>query len=116
MSDPFDREALLDQIDGDLEFLKETVGMLDADSPALLEEIRAAAASGDASALIKPAHTLKGMVANFHAGPAEKAARGLEKMGREGQLDSADAAVEELVREMQRLKEALRRFVGEQAS
>ena len=63
MSDAFDENALMDRVDDDVEFLEETVTMLDEDSPALLEQIRVAAASGDAAALVKPAHALKGMLA-----------------------------------------------------
>ena len=46
MPDAFDEVALMDRVDGDVEFLEETIAMLDEDSPALLEQIRTAAASG----------------------------------------------------------------------
>ena len=75
MSCAFDEEALLERVDGDIEFLEETVAMLDEDSPALLEAIRAAVRSSDAAALVKAAHALKGMLANFCAEPAAAAAR-----------------------------------------
>jgi len=107
MSDAFDEKALMDHVDGDREFLEETVAMLDEDSPGLLEQIRAAAVSRDAAALVKPAHALKGMVANFCAEPAASAAREVEMMGREERLADVNAAVDKLEREMQRLREAL---------
>ncbi len=111
MSDTFDEKALMEHVDGDVEFLEETVGMLDEDGPALLEQIRAAAASGDAAALVKPAHTLKGMLANFCADPAESAARELEIMGREQRLADVRAAVDKAQRETQRLIEALKQYL-----
>ena len=74
----FDEHALLDRIDGDIEFLEETVDMLEEDCPALLEQIRDAAATNNASALAQSAHALKGMLANFCAAPAEAIARELE--------------------------------------
>jgi len=111
MSDPFDEIALMDRVDGDTEFLEETIAMLDEDSPALLEQIRMAAASRDAAALVKPAHALKGMPANFCAEPAEAAARELEVMGREGQIAEVDKAVEQVQRETARLREALQGFL-----
>ena len=77
MQDAFDENALMDRVDGDVEFLEETISMLDEDSPALLEQIRTAAASRDAENLVQAAHALKGMLANFCAEPAEAACRGI---------------------------------------
>ncbi len=111
MPDTFDEKALMDHVDGDVEFLEETVAMLDEDSPGLLEQIQVAAVSGDAAALVKPAHTLKGMLANFCAEPAEAAARELEMMGREERLADVQAAVEKAQQETRRLIEALKRHL-----
>ncbi len=111
MSDTFDEKARMEHVDGDVEFREETVGMLDEDGPALLEQIRAAAASGDAAALVRPAHTLKGMLANFCADPAESAARELEIMGREQRLADVQAAVDKAQRETLRLIEALKQYL-----
>ncbi len=111
MADAFDENALMERVDGDVEFLEETVAMLDEDSPALLDEIHAAVESGDAAALVRPAHALKGMLANFCAEPAETAARALETMGREGQLADAPAAADRVRRETERLKKTLREFL-----
>ena len=111
MADAFDENALMERVDGDVEFLDETVAMLDEDSPALLDEIRAAAESGDAAALVKPAHALKGMLANFCAEPAEAAARALETMGREERLAGVDSAVDCVRSETERLRKALHEFI-----
>lgn len=109
--DAFDEKALMDEIDDDIEFLEETLAMFDEDTPALLEAIRSAAAAGDAAALVKPAHALKGLLGNFCAGPAVNSARELEVMGREGRLEDAEAALEKLLSETRRLGEALHRFL-----
>ena len=111
MSDAFDEDALLDRIEDDLEFLEETIAMLDDDAPGLLEEIRSAAASGDADALVKPSHALKGMLSNFCAAPAEAAARDVEMMGREKRLAEVGPAVEVLQSQTDQLREALHRLV-----
>jgi HPt (histidine-containing phosphotransfer) domain-containing protein len=111
MSDAFDEDALVDRVDGDLEFLQETNAMLDEDSPALLEEIHAAIRSRDAAALVKPAHALKGMLANFCAEPAEAAARELEIMGREERLAKVAAAADRVQRETEQLRAALHQFL-----
>ena len=111
MSNAFDENALMDRVDGDLEFLEETTAMLEEDSPALLEQLRTAAAARDAENLIKAAHALKGMLANFCAEPAESAARKLETMGRQERLTDVDAATDQVQQETQRLLEALHEFL-----
>ena len=57
-----------------MEFLEETIEMLDEDAPELLSKIHEAAAAGNAEAIVSPAHTLKGMLSNFCADKAEQAA------------------------------------------
>jgi HPt (histidine-containing phosphotransfer) domain-containing protein len=116
VSELFDEQALLDTVDGDLEFLQETVGMLDEDAPALLEEVQRAAGARDAEALVGPAHALKSMLGNFCAAPAQEAARKVEVMGRENRLEGVDAAVELLQREAEQLKEALKAFLQARTS
>ncbi len=111
MSYAFDETALMDRVDGDVEFLEETIAMLDDDYPSLLDRIRAAADARDAAALVKPAHALKGMLANFCAEPAQVAARELEILGREGRLTDVDAAVARVEDETARLTEALHQFL-----
>ncbi len=115
MSEEFDEQALMDQVDGDVQFLEETIAMLDDDAPGLLNEIRSAAASGDAEALVKAAHKLKGMVANFCAAPAEAAAREVEMTGRHQRLAEVGPAVEALQGRTDRLREALHRFLQDRA-
>ena len=111
MLDAFDENALMERVDGDIEFLDETIAMLDEDSPTLLNGIHAAAGSGDAAALIRSAHALKGMLANFCAEPAEAAARELETMGREGRLADLHRAVDRVQSETERLRKALHEFL-----
>ena len=111
MSEVLDEAQLMDRVDGDLEFLEETVAMLDEDGPALLVQIQVAVSARDAAALIKPAHALKGMVSNFCAPLAEAAARELERMGREEQLADVNAAADRARRETDRLREALHEFL-----
>jgi len=113
---PFDKDALLDRVDGDAEFLAETVEILDEDAPSLLEEIRGAAGARDAARLATAAHTMKGLVSNFCAEPAREAAERLEVMGRGGDLDQSghlDEAVTTLETEAGRLNTALHELVKE---
>jgi HPt (histidine-containing phosphotransfer) domain-containing protein len=116
MSDLFDEKELMDRVDGDLEFLEETLEMLEEDTPPLLDQIRSAVAAADATALRGSAHALKGMLANFSATRAMEVAHDLERMGRDGSLDGAEASVERVVEETARVQEALREFLKREAT
>ncbi len=107
MSDIVDKEALLDRVDNDREFLAETVEMFNEDSPEMLAQIRDAAGRGDSDALAGAAHAFKGMVANFCAAEAVEAALKLEMMGRDNDLSAAAAAVDSLAEESRRVGVAL---------
>jgi HPt (histidine-containing phosphotransfer) domain-containing protein len=113
MTSAFDHDELMDRIDGDFEFLEESIEMLEEDAGPLLDQVRAAAAARNASELVSPAHTLKGMLSNFCAGAAEDTARDLEMRGRENRLEDVDAVVDGLDREVTRLRAELRSFLVE---
>jgi HPt (histidine-containing phosphotransfer) domain-containing protein len=112
MSEPFDQAELLDRVDGDAEFLADTIEILEEDAPPLLDEVGVAATAGDAERVAKAAHTLKGMLSNFCAEPARMAAERLEQMGRDGSIDGAQPALESLRSETDRLRSSLREFLG----
>jgi CheY-like chemotaxis protein len=95
------------RFDGDLAFMMElTTAFLD-ECVNLLGAMREAVKQGDASALARAAHSLKGAVANFPAQPAVEAALRLEMIGRQGDLTHAAEAYHALVVEIERLKPAL---------
>jgi len=111
MAQLFDEQVLMERVDGDMDFLEETIAMLDEDSPTLLREIIEAASRRDAEAITKPAHTLKGMLANFCARSAETAAREVEMMGRENRMVDLEAAVALLEKETKNLSVELHGFI-----
>lgn len=82
-----DHAALLDRVDGDLEFLEETVELLESDGRQLVEELRSASEAGDQDALVKKAHALKGMVSNFCAETVQREAEEIEYLARDGTLE-----------------------------
>jgi len=112
MATLFDEAELLERIDHDWEFLGETVDMLAADGPALVQEVRQALDARDAAAVGRAAHTLKGMVANFCAAPAQASALELEKMGKAGDLSNAPPVVAALEAQLQALTEQLQALVA----
>lgn len=108
-----DREELLDRIGEDAGFLRELAEMFSDQRQHLLGEIRSAVQTGDAAALARVAHTLKGCVGNLGAGTAFEAARRLELLAREGRLSEAQRAALELESEVARFEAALLRLADE---
>jgi HPt (histidine-containing phosphotransfer) domain-containing protein len=106
----WDLDAALQSVDGDRELLVEMAGLFLEDSGQLLAEIGQAIQAGDAAALHRGAHTLKGSVANFVAREAREMAQHLEMMGRSGDLTGAPARYTALNAEMHRVEADLSEF------
>jgi signal transduction histidine kinase/CheY-like chemotaxis protein len=106
-----DHAALLAGVDGDRRLLRELIHLFLADCPQGLAKIKDAIRCGDAGALGRAAHTLKGSVGNFTRKSAFAAAQRLEIMGRDGNLDNADEIFRTLESELARLSEELRKLI-----
>ena len=106
--DVINKESMLRAFDHDWEFFQEAVDMFLEDYPPMVDSIRQAVQETDAENLKRNAHALKGMLGNFQATTAAKAALILEEMGRENSLDGADEAEERLSTEVARVEQTLR--------
>jgi CheY-like chemotaxis protein len=106
-----DLRKALARIDNDLGLFQELVEIFVDDYPRLLAEIREALAQKDAWRLKVAAHTLKGAVANFEANAAFEAAKKLEKIGTEGNLEGAEEVFSELEQALERLHPALEKIL-----
>jgi two-component system sensor histidine kinase/response regulator len=101
---PPDLNAALNALEGDRELLRRIAQLFVVQSPQLLDEIREALLRGDAEALERAAHKLRGSVTNFFATKAHDAALRLEQMGRDNDLTGgaeAQAHLESALRELQ---------------
>jgi HPt (histidine-containing phosphotransfer) domain-containing protein len=107
----FEEDELLERVDNDVEFLADTVQMLATDGRALLVELKTAVASGDAPAIGRTAHTLKGMISNFCSPTVQSLAFDVEKAGRSGDGAGAAAASAKLGPELEALIVELVAFV-----
>jgi len=105
-----DQQALLAGVDGDPRLLRELARLFLADYPRNLAQIKDALRLGDAEALAKGAHKLKGAVGNFAAKKAAAAAECLESLGNQGDLRGANDAFVTLESELSLLDEELRRL------
>ena len=113
MTDVFDRQELLEELDGDREFLEESLEILMADAPPLIDQIRDGIENNDAEKIRIAAHTIKSMVGNFCAQPAFQAALHVETIGQNGDLAGCAAGLPPLENELNRLQQELRKFLDE---
>jgi two-component system sensor histidine kinase/response regulator len=102
-----DRELALSRVGGDTELLNEIAVLFLDDYPKLLEELRIASERGDARAIERTAHSLKGSVSNFGASAAVEAAFTLENMGRAQELGDIQASLRALEQALEALRPQL---------
>ena len=105
--EPVSGHELLERVGGDREFLSELVSLFREDSPKQLERIRTAVEIGDSSEVQRGAHSLRGTLANLAARPAADLAAEIEHAGKSEDLLRAQAAFQNLKRELPRVLEAL---------
>lgn len=86
---------LRESVGGDTEFVADLVRTYLSEGESHLEQMSAAAASGDAGAIVRPAHTLKSSSASVGAARLARIAREIEFAGREGRTDGFTTAVDE---------------------
>jgi HPt (histidine-containing phosphotransfer) domain-containing protein len=101
------RPAFLSGLGDDIELARKLVSIFLEQSPRLMTDIRSAVNAGDAQALRRAAHALKGTISNFPLGPARGEAAKMETFGYDGDLASARDALPLLEQEVERLKSLL---------
>ena len=92
--------------------LRELCQIFLEESPKTLRNLRQALAEGDASAVMRAAHSLKGEVGYLGAGGASQAARQVEDMGRENKSTGALETMILLEREISGLHFAMKDPTG----
>ena len=81
--------AALARLGGDAELLSELAGLFAGQMPDLLQEAERGLQGADTGAAVTPAHTLKGLLAQFGAEEAHRLARDLEMAAKENRRDDA---------------------------
>jgi CheY-like chemotaxis protein len=102
-----DPGVALARVNGNVQLLRQLVGVFQDDCANLMKEIRTALQSGEAERLSRAAHTLKGMVAFFAATAASEAAFQLESMGKAGDLTRAEQTFARLAQEIEGVQSVL---------
>ena len=106
--DGFNLSKAMDLAGGDHNFLKEVIDLFMTHYHEHIAQIQEAIFKQDAHALEHAAHSLKGAVGNFGQGKAYAAAYRLERIANENELTEATGAFEELKREFERLRVAMK--------
>jgi len=101
--------AVLDSLrqlnqEGEPDVLADVLGLFLADAPGRIEAIVVAASAGDAAALQRSAHALKGAAGAIGAKALQAACRELEALSKRPGLAPGDADLAELHREYDRVK------------
>jgi two-component system sensor histidine kinase/response regulator len=107
---PFDARAALEQAGGSVGTLQEIAQIFSEEAPRLRATLTEAIAAGDAVALQRAAHALKGSLAAFAASDAARLVQQLEQLGEAGDFARARESWHELERELARLDVALGRW------
>jgi len=102
-----DYRGAMQRLGGDTELFRELVRMVSEDAPGLVEVMWQCLDTADAAELLRAAHSLKGLAANFGASEVVDRARRLEGIAQSPSLGAARPVVDELQREVTRLLDAL---------
>ena len=99
MSQPFvlDRGLILDRLGGDEEILAMMIDMFLQDVEGNCTALSAAYASGDAAALRREAHTIKGLLSTMSDEHGANEALFIEQQAKAGQVTGLDGAVGSLL-------------------
>lgn len=104
---PIDAAQLREMAGDDAEFFRSIAETFATSSAQLLAQLRAAAAAGDAVALAKAAHALKGASANLYAETLREHSAELERSGAKSSRAELEARLEAMTRESERVCAAL---------
>ncbi len=108
--DALDWDEVLQTVQGDQVLLRVVIDTFLNECPDLLHRLREACGAGDAKAVGRAAHALKGAVGNFGESAAYRFAYELEQMGMDDNLTQMDEALAEVETQLQRLTSALAGF------
>jgi two-component system, sensor histidine kinase and response regulator len=89
----WNRAEALERLGGDEGLLRELCEIFLQESPKLLRNLRQAVTEGDASSVMRAAHSLRGEVSYLGAAEASEAAQQLEYMGDHNNLAAASGVL-----------------------
>jgi len=106
--DIFDREKLLEGIDGDEGFLNDMLDIYIQDTGEKLEKLKKAIKENDSFEVEQNAHSVKGSSGNIFAYEMHQAAYKMEKAGKDHNINLAGELMSELENQFERFKKIIR--------
>lgn len=106
-----DKDEALNMFEDDDEFFKELAETFINDAIEQMSVIAEAVNSLNSKAIQESAHKLKGAAANFGKNATTDTAFKLETLGKENRLDEAEEVYKILVKDVERLVNALKEFI-----
>lgn len=110
----FDYDDFLDRIDGDVDLLKEVIEIFLKDTPGLLADLYAAIRSGNARAVERAAHTLKGTAANISAKKLQSLSQHVQSALKENNTADLEPFIGQFEKEFKELDRELKTYLGRQ--
>lgn len=86
----FDRDSVIDMVDGEIDFMQELIEMFLDDLPTHIETIRQGISSNDAESVQQVTHRLKTSVGNLGGRRAQPLVKELEQQARTGSVAGTD--------------------------
>ncbi len=111
-SDSFDPASLWERVNGDMELLRDLVGLFAQEYPELLLNIKSAIERNSYSDVQRFSHKLKGSALQFSGRQVVAAAGRLEEMGKLATLEGAGQVFATLQIEVLKLVEVLNRMIA----
>src|SRR5262245_3585585 len=105
----FDRQASIEQVGGDADLLDALIEAYLGQEPALLASLQSAVEQRDSPSIRKAAHALVSCVSAIGAARSRAAARELEEMARQQQLDHVTDAHRTVIQEFQLLRQSVQK-------
>lgn len=105
--DPLDWVSLRENCAGDEALILEVLELFRNEAGGMLADIEAAVKAGDAVAIKRTSHRLKGALVSLAARPATEAAKALELCGSNNELGAAPEHYARLARELGRVIEVI---------
>jgi len=106
----FNHDAALKRLGGDNELFADMSLFFFEDSPGLLDEIGDGIEQQNAEKVVRAAHSLRGLAANFDAYDVVRIAQTIEQSAREENLGEIGKLLEELRGHVHRLNDALAQY------
>jgi HPt (histidine-containing phosphotransfer) domain-containing protein len=112
----FNLAEALTHVDEDEDLFHTLAELFVEQAPLDMAATQAALDAGDAAALTRAAHRMKGAIMQFSAPRVFEATKELESLGKAGTLDRAATVCAQVDRELQQLLAALRAYVANRSA